>query len=388
MTIGITRRTAITGAAGASLALAFGSRIAFAAENRVDLVSAADSNITDWLTNSLKPMFEAANPGYELNVIAASGTGGGVEAIADRAYAALQAKKDPQVDFFEEFDPRLPPGPESGLWTKFSASEIKNYDHLNKVAIDTAYGLPWRGSQVVLAYDSDKVPQASVPKTWEQLTAWIVANPGQFIYGRPDRGGSGRNFVVRAVHEANGRDPKQFAADNFSKAEAEAKFPAAWKILRDLAPNLYQGGAYTAGNTPTLQLLISGTVSMVPAWSDQALQGLTQGVIPPSVRLVQLTDLAFCGQFSQACIPTNSAHHDAAMKLANMVLTDEVQAAIVKDLGGFPAVALDRMPKDLQAELADVIPNSIPVFPEGDWESALNDGWYRNVAPTLNPADN
>jgi len=57
-------------------------------------------------------------------------------------------------------------------------------------------------------------------------------------------------------------------------------------------------------------------------------------------------------------------------------------------LGGFPAVALDRLPKDLQAELADVIPNSIPVFPEGDWESALNDGWYRNVAPTLNPADN
>ena len=387
MTIDVTRRIFIQGAAGTGAAFMLGGHLAFAAENRVDLVSASDSNITDWLTNILKPKFEAANPGYELNVISATGTGGGVDVIADRAYAALQAKKDPQVDFFEEFDPRLPPGPESGLWTKFGADNVENYGHINKVAIDTAYGLPWRGSQVVLAYDSEKVPAASVPKTWEQLTAWIAANPGQFIYGRPDRGGSGRNFVVRAVHEANGRDPSLFPADKFSQADADARLPGAWKILRDLAPNLYRGGAYTAGNTPTLQLLISGTVSIVPAWSDQVLQGISEGAIAPTVRLVQLQDLAFCGQFSQACIPTNAAHHDAAMKLVNLVLTDEVQAAVAKDLGGFPAVTLDRLPADLQAQLADVIPNSIPVFPSGDWEAAVNDGWYRNVAPNISPTD-
>ena len=26
---------------------------------------------------------------------------------------------------------------------------------------------------------------------------------------------------------------------------------------------------------------------------------------------------------------------------------------------------------------------AIPVFPGGDWEKAINDGWYRNVAPNV-----
>ena len=34
----------------------------------------------------------------------------------------------------------------------------------------------------------------------------------------------------------------------------------------------------------------------------------------------------------------------------------------------------------------DVIPVSIPVFPGGDWEKAINEGWYRTVAPNVDPA--
>jgi putative spermidine/putrescine transport system substrate-binding protein len=96
-----------------------------------------------------------------------------------------------------------------------------------------------------------------------------------------------------------------------------------------------------------------------------------------------LQDLAFCGQFSQAVVPTNAAHHSDALKLANFLLSDAIQASVVNELGGFPAVALDNLPKELQAKLADVLPKSIPIFPTGDWEAAMNDGWYRNVAPKI-----
>ncbi len=34
----------------------------------------------------------------------------------------------------------------------------------------------------------------------------------------------------------------------------------------------------------------------------------------------------------------------------------------------------------------DVIPTTIPVFPGGDWEKAINEGWYREVAPNVDPA--
>ena len=226
------------------------------------------------MTNILKPAFEKANPDFEINVVISRGSGtGGVNAIADRALAALQEKKDPQVDLIEEIDVGVPVGADPALWTKFGADNLKNYANVNKVVIQTADRLPWRGSQVLLAYNSEKI--AAPPKTWDDLVKWIKANPGQFIYGRPDRGGSGRNFVVRAVHEANGRDPSIFKIDNFTQEDADKRFPKAWDILKDLAPSLYNKGAYTAGNTPTLQLLAQGVVAMVPAWSDQALQGIS-----------------------------------------------------------------------------------------------------------------
>ena len=45
--------------------------------------------------------------------------------------------------------------------------------------------------------------------------------PGQFIYNRPNKGGSGGNFVRRAIYAANGNDITKFKVDNFT-AEAGA----------------------------------------------------------------------------------------------------------------------------------------------------------------------
>jgi putative spermidine/putrescine transport system substrate-binding protein len=379
----LTRRRVLQGSAAAAVGVAIGMpRVGHAAATKLDVYTASDANISDWMTNILKPAFEKANPDFEVNVVISRGSGtGGVNAIADRALAALQEKKDPQVDLIEEIDVGVPVGADPALWTKFGQDSLKNYARVNKVVIQTADRLPWRGSQVLLAYNSEKV--SAPPKSWDELVKWIKANPGQFIYGRPDRGGSGRNFVVRAVHEANGRDPSIFKIDNFSQADADKRFPKAWEILNDLAPSLYNKGAYTAGNTPTLQLLAQGVVSMVPAWSDQALQGISQGVLPPSTKLVQLQDLALCGSFASAAVPSNAAHHDGAMKLADFLLGDDMQASVVKDIGGFPAVNFENLPPDLRAQLADVLPKSIPDFPGDKWEAAMNDGWYRNVAPNI-----
>ena len=40
-------------------------------------------------------------------------------------------------------------------------------------------------------------------------------------------------------------------------------------------------------------------------------------------------------------------------------------------------------PPELREKYKDVIPETIPNFPGGDWEVAINDGWYRNVAPNV-----
>jgi putative spermidine/putrescine transport system substrate-binding protein len=366
----------------AAAGLVASTRLA-AAATRVDMYTASDANISDFFNNVLKPAFEEANSGIELNVVIAR-PAAALDAVVQRAMAALASKSDPQMDFIEQYEPMLPAGGiEAGLWTDFSKAGLKNYGTINKLAIQTPFGMPYRGSQVLLAYDTTKLPKDKVPKTFADLVTWIKANPGQFIYNRPDKGGSGGNFVNRVLHEVSGRDPSKFKVDNFNQATADDLLGKAWAVLADLAPSLYQQGAYTAGNTASLQLLAQGAVTMIPAWSDQALQAIAKGVLPETTGLVQLTDLALCGGFSQAVIPTNAANHEASLKFADFLLLPETQALIIEKLGGFPGVDWSNLPQALHDKYADVIPTSIPTFPSGDWTKAVQDGWYRNVAPNI-----
>jgi putative spermidine/putrescine transport system substrate-binding protein len=274
------------------------------------------------------------------------------------------------------------------LWVNFSKDNIPNYDTLNPAINILPYGLPYRGSQVLIAYDSTKVPENEVPKTFPDLIAWIKAHPGQFVYCRPDKGGSGGNFVIRAIYQANGNDPSLFTADNYSEELANKLLPPAWKILADINADIYQNGSYPAGNLPTLQLLANGSVSMITAWSDQSLQALQNGTLPDTVKVTQLTDLPMSGGWVYTAIPVNATHMDGALAFANYYISLENQESVIKDIGGFPTIKSELLPQDLQdllkAALSDKAP---PIWPGGGWSSARDDGWYRNVATTLAPTE-
>jgi putative spermidine/putrescine transport system substrate-binding protein len=367
-------------AAGATAAVSLSVSARAAGATVIDIVTDGDTNVSDWWTNTLKPMFEAANPGITLNVVITRANGGN-EVVAQRVVAAARIKADPKVDYLEEFDIRdLPGAQESGAFEAINESEVPNFKFVNPLAKEIPQAMAYRASQVLIAYDSAKVAARDVPKTWPQLVAWIKANPGQFIYGRPDKGGSGKNFVVRAVHEVNGRDPSLFTPTNFDPETAKKRFAPAWGILRDLQPSLYDKGSYPAGNIPTLQLYSSGAVSMITAWSDMSIQGISQGVLPATTKLTQLQDLALCGGFTFSAIPSNAAHKDAALKLANFLLMPKVQERMIVDFGAFPAIDWKYLPVSLADKYKDVIATSMPTFPQGEWSRALNDGWYANVA--------
>jgi putative spermidine/putrescine transport system substrate-binding protein len=377
------RRDFMISAAGGVAGLALLPRMSFAAEGVIDWYTSSDSNILDFWANTIKPAFEAANPGITINLVDA-GDGAGINAIAERAMAAKQTNADPQADYFETHDPYQPDGAiEAGIYVNMKEAGLSNYDKVNPLAFDGEYSLPYRGSQVLLAYDSAKLSAADAPKTWDDMVAWIKANPGQFVYNRPDKGGSGGNFVRRAIHQANGLDPAAFTLDNYSEEYANETLGKAWEILKDIAPSLYDNGAYSSGNTQSIQLLSQGVVTMTPVWSDQVLQAISQGVLPETTGLVQLQDLALAGGFSRAVVLDNGVNRDAALKLADFVLTEEIQSKILTELGGFPGVSWDYVAPELREKFADIVPTSIPTFPGGDWGNAISDGWYRNVAPNV-----
>lgn len=370
-------------AAGTAAGALMLPRMSFGAEGVIDWYTSSDSNILDFWTNTVKPAFEAANPGISINLVDA-GDSAGVIAIAERAMAAKQTNTDPQADYFESGHALLPAGAiEAGIYTNIKEAGLSNYSKVNPLAINSDYSLPYRGSQVLLAYDSTKLAPADAPKTWEELVAWIKANPGQFVYNRPDKGGSGGNFVRRAIHQANGLDPSVFTVDNYTQEFGDEALGKAWDLLADIAPSLYDNGAYSSGNTQSIQLLAQGVVTMTPVWSDQILQAIDQGVLPDTTGLVQLQDLALCGDFTRSIVIENGTNRDAALKLADFVLSEEIQSAILTELGGFPGVSWDYVSEELRERFADIVPQTIPTFPAGAWEAAINDGWYRNVAPNV-----
>ena len=175
-------------------------KLAFAEANRIDWYTSSDQNIIDFWTNIIKPKFEAANAGVTINLVDANDCAG-LQAIEARALAALGSKADPQADFFEGCDARLPAGGSKPASTSISPRRNSpTISKINPLAKPTcrktghiaARRCCWR-------YDTTKLPADKAPKTWADLVAWIKANPGQFIYNRPDKGGSGGNFV-RARH--------------------------------------------------------------------------------------------------------------------------------------------------------------------------------------------
>jgi putative spermidine/putrescine transport system substrate-binding protein len=367
-----------TGSAGESGAAAS------AEPSVINVYTDGDTNISDWYQNIIVPAFEAQYPQYKVNFVNARGVGEGTKAIADRALAALQTNADPQAEVLDFDVLGNPQFIEAGLWLKLDESNLPNSKDVAQPARVTEFGTAYRGSQVLIAYDSSKVAESDVPQTFADLVEWVKANPGQFAYCRPDKGGSGGNFVVRAIYEVTGKDPTIFKPGAPDPALL-AEYDKAWALLREIHPAIYDNGSYPAGNNPTLELLANGSVSMISAWSDQALQAMDNGALPETTKLYQFSDLPMPGGYAFLTIPKNAKNVQGALDFVNFMLSQEMQVSVVKDIGGFPAVNWSSLPAELQSEFTSVITDNVPSWPGGEWSAARNKGWYENVATNITP---
>lgn len=347
----------------------------------INVYSSGDTNITDWLQNVIIPAFEKEYPQYKVQFT--NSRAAGDQPIVDRAVAALQTNSDPQVEVMD-VDPRdFQDATKAGLWYKPTVDDIPNLKNVIKAASDlTDDAAAYRGSQVLIAYNSDVIPEKEVPKTFADLVEWIKAHPGKFVYCRPDKGGSGGNFVRRALYEVSGNDPKIWTSE-FDQKLVDEYYPKLWDLLNSINADIYDNGAYPAGNNPVLELFANGEVDMISAWSDQAIQGISKGVLPPSTKLLQFSDLPMPGGYTHLAIPKNAANLKGAQDFVNYMLSAEGQTSVVQSIGGFPAISWDLLPKDLQTQFSSVITDNVPTWPGGDYDAPLVKGWYEKVATNI-----
>ena len=333
------------------------------------------ANIQDLWQKSLIPAFVKANPGYTIKVILDLHGEHDTQTIAQLTSAA-QAKKDPGYDLVDAgFITQLS---KAGLLTPVS---VKNIPKLANVPANTleaggTSGIPYRGSSVLLAYNSAVVK--TPPKTLDDLLAWIKSHPGKFTYNTPNTGGSGQAFVQTVLDKYVPPADRAQMVTGYDKSLQKDWAPG-WAELASLNPYVYQKGLYLNGNVASIDLLGSGQIDMTPIWSDMLLSGLKSGQLPATTKYVQISNPSLTGGAAYLGIPTTSTHQKAALTLADWLLTPTAQELMVTTVAGYPVVNLNLLPADLQATFAGTDSGNLRLAYFGSMRQDLNNLWAQMV---------
>jgi putative spermidine/putrescine transport system substrate-binding protein len=334
---------ALGGCAQSTGASASGIGGAAPGSKTVNVFISGDTNIQGLWQKSIVPAFETANPGYTVNVTLDLHGAHDAQTMA-KLTSATAAKKDPGMDLID--GGFIATASEANLLTTVSAKTVPTLSGISKTVLAAGGpgGIPYRGSSVLLAYNSNTV--TNPPKTLDALLAWIKANPGKFAYNSPSTGGSGGSFVSTVLDKyVPAADRAKMTTSNASSLEKD--WTEGFNTLKGLNPYLYQKGVFPNGNQQVLDLLSSGQIQMAPVWSDMFTTGITNGAIPASVKSTQISGPSFTGGAAYLGIPKTSPHQAAALKLANFVLSPAAQVMIVSQISGFPVIPLDKLPADI-----------------------------------------
>jgi putative spermidine/putrescine transport system substrate-binding protein len=322
------------------------------------IYASGDVNVQSLWQNNIIPHFEKENKGiYVKFIFSAHGADDG--ATLARIGAAVKGRHWPGIDLVDAG--LVTTMALDGLDQPVSKATAPNIKKVNPALLVPVKGaaIPYRGSSVVLAYNSDHVK--SPPKTMADLLAWIKANPGKFTYNSPNTGGSGYAFAETVVDSTiSAANLKQM--QNGYVPNLESEWDQGLQTLHGLTKYVYQG-VYPNGNAATLQLLAQGQIWIAPVWSDQSLTALATGQLGPNIKLAQISNPPFTGGAAYLGVPKTAKHKKVLYKFVNYILSPEAQQMIVNVMSGFPAIDIKYMGNAVQKKFEDVSANTLrPTF--------------------------
>jgi ABC-type uncharacterized transport system YnjBCD substrate-binding protein len=308
-----------------------------AAQTTLNVVSAGDQNMVDYVNNYLGPKFEKMNPGVKVRAV---GTGPG-DAGSQKIFEKLEAQQKAGA---ASWDVDVAVVHQRGAATMVEDKLLMPYRHDvaagKLVSRDSAknalganvdgYVLPMFHSQIALAYNPDLVK--APPKSFAELAEWVKKNPKQFGYNGVKGGMSGVGFVMGWVEANSGM------RDTLEKGPYDPKAKAAIDKSLESLKAFNQYVQMTPGNAGTLDMLNRGEIAMGPVWVDMFYTWMADGKMNPKVKLT-LPSPGLPGQPMYYVIPTKAAHPDLAKKFIDLAESPEVQAdGIVKQFNWYPGI--------------------------------------------------
>lgn len=345
-----------------------------AAKSITVFISGGD-NVRQLWQDSLVPAFNKANPGYSVAVNLDLHGEHDSQTMA-KLTSATQQNKDPGFDLVDAGF--ITQAASAGLLIPVSTSSLPALKDVPPKTVEAggSGGIPYRGSSVLIAYDTKTV--TTPPKTLDDVLAWIKANPGKFTYNTPNSGGSGQAFVSTVLDKFVPPADRTKMETSYAK-DLEKDWDQGFALLASLNPNVYQKGVYPNGNDQILSLLGSGQISMAPVWSDMFITGQKTGQIPPTIRYTQISNPSLTGGAAYLGIPKTSPHQEGALKLANWVLTPEAQVLMVDTLAGYPAIDLAKLPANVQDKFKGTSSNDLRLTYFASMRQDLNNLWAQKV---------
>lgn len=167
------------------------------------------------------------------------------------------------------------------------------------------YLVPLYRNQTGFLYDPERV--SNPPQTWDELVAWIKANPKQFAFCDPSKGGSGQAFVQTAIsYLAGGLD--KYQGDTELDPEKVKNWDQVWNWFNEIEDLV----TITGSNNESVGRLNEGEVSLVVAWDDNVLTHLRKGTLFKRA-ILYIPKLGLPGGGDTIGVLKNAQHKAAAL---------------------------------------------------------------------------
>jgi ABC-type uncharacterized transport system YnjBCD substrate-binding protein len=377
-------RRLLLAAATLSLALALPA----GAQTTINVATAGDQNMVDYVKDYLGPMFEKANPGTK---VVAVGTGPG-DGGSQKIYEKLSAQQKAGAEKWD-FDVIVVHQKMAGqmVGEKLLAAYTSKIPTGAMATRDTSknalganvsgFVIPMFHSQTAMAYNPAMVKD--VPNTYAELIEWAKRNPKKFGYNGIKGGMSGVAFVTGWVYAFGGD------AGKLMSGPYDAATKAAWdKSLADLK-EFNKNVVITPGNAGTLDQLNRGEIAMGPVWVDMFYTWMADGKLPPTMKL-KLVAPGMPGQPMYYAIPAKAAQGSLAEKFVALATSPEVQAeGIVKKFNWYPGIDAKHLegkldPAAWKKLFTDISPEELAKkgqpFPLGQYFNEILESYEKKVA--------
>ncbi len=370
----------------AAAGLAFGLAGAAQAQT-INVITAGSQNMVDYVTDYLGPLFEQQNPGVSVR---AAGTGpgdAGSQKIFEKLDAQMKAGTDAwDVDVAVVHQKMAGQMREAGLLAKYRG-DIATGDLVSRDTAKMSLGvdvdgfvMPMFHSQTAIAYNPDLV--ADPPSSYDELKAWVKANPGQFGYNGIKQGMSGVSFVVGWMYAYSGQ------ADVLASGPYDPALKEGWGNVLGELKAFNENVTFTPGNAGTLDMLNRGEIVMGPVWVDMFYTWQADGRVPPNMKL-KLIGPGMPGQPMYYIVPAKAANTDLGKKFVELATSPQVQAeGIVKNFNWYPGIDAKYIEDSLEPAVfeklfADVSPDDLAskgkVFPIGPFFDDILEAYEKQV---------